>query len=704
MKKPQMVSVFGFLVSLTISYIVLFDFQYNAFNSWMDYVGNIDINDNLIKNLFAWNSNGLGAVNFSSFTSLPYYLYTKIIYYLFGIEFGTFFVPFFLIFIIAFTSFHLSYLLLGKLAPTIAIVPIFVFNPILLYYLFSRGTMTFLVAIIGINLSLIFYYKFLSRKNGVYLLLLIFSSLLLSHPFLFSFYVAIFFFLLVLHKQKKYVFQFVVLVPLLHAFWILPFLSGTFLVGDKSTALGAHTSSYIERATTLSPLQNSFLFLGRSSQSFMSEFYNADTTFVIFSIFFLWISVVYFSLIDRRSANHKIFIILIWVICFFLLLFSVGPRGNLGWTYKVLYENIPAFSFFRSFQNVLIFLFYFIVFLGISISRYSRGMRVSLYIVSLSLLMSFILYRDVSFTSKSVALPQGYLDTKSIVDQDKYSSKILVLPASNYDYYLWDSDSQDKYFLQAFFSENGVIMARKTINDATLKNLFNSISSNSNTGDLLGNYGIKYVLLRHDLRDRDTDYNELPTILPYDKIIESPHISLFKISPSIPFLQTKGLTFKKNNPVSYSLQIDNFTGLQDLTLKENYSRGWKLFLLPYSNTTLCDNPKIHLEADTSECEKDTVFLPLNLLNFVRKSSIFEEAHTSNQYGMNLWSINAKHITENYPRSFYFENEQGLISIRMIAFYWPQVYVYFGFFITTVSALYLLYMVLMSLRLRNIQKT
>jgi hypothetical protein len=47
---------------------------------------------------------------------------------------------------------------------------------------------------------------------------------------------------------------------------------------------------------------------------------------------------------------------------------------------------------------------------------------------------------------------------------------------------------------------------------------------------------------------------------------------------------------------------------------------------------------------------------------------------------NQWTIDPAYIRANYPRSYYSENPDGTIDVRMTLYFYPQSYLYLGYIV------------------------
>ena len=665
-----------FFLSLT-TFIFLSGLEFNKFNFWIDNLGHLDLDNSILRYLFLWDNNLLGSLWGTLPISLPSIFIIYIIYSIFSIKYGTYLVLFFFIFIINISGYLLSNRILNSKINSLLISPIFIFNPIILWIFYGPNTTTFLTAFAGLLLGLLFLYGYQKNHKNIYLIGIILSSLLITHPFFFSLYFFIIAYFLL--WEKKFVQTGITLFTtiFLNLFWILPFLT-TYLFKDPSIDQD-YSTNLINVYAKGSNIAYPFVFLNRSFD-FIKSLYGSFDILIIILFFLLWGMLILGSVLIKKENifNNIKYIILILI----LLLFSFGPVDGLGSLFKYALDNIPGFVMFRSYQNVLLFLFGVVMFYLLILSRYNRYILRILQGISVISLIMFIFAKDMKVLDRSTDIPDEYFQVQKIVNQDKGQNKVLLLPLSEYDYYSWDK-YQDKYFLEAFFNK-GIIYYRPTLFDKYLESKFNEFTEND-SGIIdqkeLQKMNVKYILNRKDMIDF---YTPLKNEIPGEKIFTSEYIDLYKIEGTLPIIEADNASFYKINPTKYKVKLDNLDQVSQLDFLNKKNIGWNLYLNPInSNSKDCNIIQEYNNEgkNIKECEHTQKFFEGEELSYLWKQPVFEDSHKLVYDYANQWTIDPEYIKANFDKSYYKENPDGSIDIELTLYFKPQSYFYLGIIIS-----------------------
>lgn len=672
-----------------LAYLILIGLSPNKLNFWMDFNGNYDLVNYFFKNFFAWNNNILGLFQFSVFANIPFYMYVKTIYSLFGFTTGTYFVYYFATLLSLLSGFYLTKIILKSNALALTIAPIFVINPVFLYYLYGTGTVTFLLALSGINLGLAFTYKHLEKADDKkYLIGAIFSSLLVTHPFVFPFYCLLLGYLLLADKRFRSAIVFLTGTLLINIFWILPFASS--LIYKGSELFGSYTSGLINTFATNGLYQYSLSFLGRS-YPFLTDLFGRFGNIFAFIFICLWIAIVYYSFVtSKKYAKY-------WPLVIFLLIFSFGPRGVLGGVFNFLLINIPFFALFRSYQNVFIVLFPLTLFVLLLIAKDNSLIKKYLPLAVVAIVLIFFVFKNTALVTRGADMPSEYFKAEQIIDSDKSTNKVLILPTTDYDYYDWDqpknSSKQDKYFIEAFF-DKGAVFYRPTIDNHVIKDAFNGLYNDSNFDyNALENLGIKYILVRKDLMYADRQYFQPFTATINqsltEKLIGTNNLELYKIKSNISEIESKNVVFTKVNPVRYDVLIKDLSKTQDLKLLEQFNSGWRLIIEPYSTKGFCNAPVSHdTAANVEECPLENGSIDFDELKYLlgRKTNF---VHQSDELFGNVWKLDSAKIKNQLPADYYSVNKDNSINVRLTIYFMPQLFFYIGVLLSLITATVLL---------------
>lgn len=662
------------------TFITLSSLSLDRINLWTDNSGLFNLLNGFEQRFFIWDSNVLGSFNFAIPASSVHFLYTRLIYSIFHIKYGTYAILFFIVYLAYFVGYLLARSILVSRVKSLLIAPIFIINPVFLFYLFSTNTIAILISYIGCILSLYFVNQFFLKNDHRFIIGLVFASVLIPHPFIFIFACIVNIFLLFLNRNYKAAIVAILSIFVVNLFWLLPFLS-SFLY-KAAPLLASYTRGLITGYATLGMFQFSYIFLGKSSD-FLDKTFN-DYHLLSIIYFSLWIiAIIAFFLSKEKKSTHN------WILILGLLLFSVGPRGGLGLLYRYAVEHYSWFSFFRSYHNVFVVLFVlFIYTLLVSIKTKKVLLNVIIFL-SILLFPIFILSRNDTVLAKSTDLPQSYLSIKKIIDSDKTTNRVFILPYSIYDYYMWDNGIQDKYFIQSLFKSKPVTFYRPTLDNPKLKDLFGRIYEGINYSSDLEELGVKYIINRKDLTDRNKGfYTKLPTNVPGTLIFSSNEVDLYRLDNYKSFVSGSNIKFTKINTVKYQISISNLKGsLHDLAFLESFHTGWKVYPISFKKHLLCDSYSID-RGGTQECFKDGSNFDLTDVSYLWGSSLPDSSHGLQDYA-NSWNINSEFIRSMYSSDYYKVNENGSIDIDLILYFKPQSYFYLGVIISSIYALFMI---------------
>lgn len=670
-------SILLYLFSLSLTtFIFLSGLEFNKFNFWIDNVGHLSLENSIFRYVFLWDDNLIGSFWGVLPISFPSIFIIYVIYSIFSIKYGTYLVLFFFIFIINISGYLLTNKILKSEINSLLISPIFIFNPIILWIFYGPNTTTFLTAFVGLLLGLLFLYGYQKNHKNIYLIGIILSSLLITHPFFFSFYFFIMSYFLLWEKKFLQTFITLFTIIFLNLFWILPFLT-TYLFKEPSIDQD-YSTNLIDVYVRYSSVAYPFVFLNRSFD-FSKSLYGRFDILIVILCFMLWGLFILVSIVGRvKNVNRIKYIILILI----LLLFSFGPVEGIGSLFKFALDNIPGFIMFRSYQNVLLFLFGIVMFYLLILSESNRYILRILQGISIMSLMIFIFAKDMKVLDRSTDIPDEYFQVQKIINQDKVQNKVLLLPLSEYDYYSWDK-YQDKYFLEAFFNK-GIIYHRPTLSDKYLESKFNEFTE-TDSGIIdqkeLQQMNVKYVLNRKDMIDF---YTPLKNEIPGEKIFTSEYIDLYKIEGTLPIIEADNASFYKINPTKYKVQLYNLAKDSQFDFLNKKNIGWNLYLNPIkSNSKDCNVIQEYNNEgkNIKECEHTQQFFEGEELSYLWKRPVFEDSHKLVYDYANQWTIDTEYIKANFYKSYYKENSDGSIDIELTLYFKPQSYFYLGIIIS-----------------------
>lgn len=670
-------SIIPSLIIIILCSIFLMWIKVKWYSFWMDNNWLIKSSTDLLYYFYSRKIDLLWSVNFTSYSSLTHLIINSFFLRFFGLLYWYYFMYFFLISIILVLSYKLirNYF---NYTVTLWIIPIFIFNLPFIRFFYWQWTITFIIAVIGFLLSLYLVLKIWENNNdkkevNKKLILIILSSIFITHPFLFLFYNIIIFSLLFFYNKIKIkkLLLFWIWLLFLHLFWILQFLIGNsinlsyFLQTDYSNLL-------INIFSHNSQLYNSFIFLSKN-YDFVKDFFWYFGPIILFIYLVYWL--IFFKTIIKNKLN-VLWLVLISLILF-LLLFSVWPREPLWFIYSYFYDNFWFFSFFRSFSNVLLFLFYiFIIFV---ITRWNKLDIKVLITTNIIFIIIFVTSMISHWYNNTAIIPDEYFKVKNIIDNWEKWSNILLLPCSDYDHYNWDNWRQDKYFLDSFFNETWLVFYRPTLSDNyLLKNLLDNICSYYISVDELKKYWIKYILLRKDLIKDDKWYfknfneNNLSIVRGIKNIYFWKYINLYVIE------NNEKNDFIYKSPIEYVWKI-NWLNKKNIRVTNNFNPHWKIYLKDkqwlFSKPIFENNHYLAYDyANWWSISKDEI------INYVKENYVKELVNEWFPKKLTNWKLDYK---------YYILNQNWSIDTELTLYFKPQRYFYFWLIVSWITFLLLL---------------
>ena len=365
-------------------------------------------------------------------------------------------------------------------------------------------------------LTWVIYERGLSIKTGG---LVILSSLLIIHPFLWFLYVSYFFcFLLFVVIAKKYykffVYGLLILgcLFLIHGYWLIPFLYNL-TIESAAEAYSGNLLSVLEGYRSVATYTNLFNLLNYPGFLSKGNIHNIFQNLFNFTLLIL-LALSFFS---KRLKKFTIFLVIVFLFYFNL---ALGPNSLLSgkiWLWAL--NHIPGFAFFRSFTRFLqislismIFIFALIV----------KNLEIKYKNVLIGGMIVFLIFSNLIFftgdldgTIGTANIPKEYLDinTKYFNDKDVYS--ILSYPNIPYESNVWNINRNVKvfpqitYFKHLFLSQSVIFNAyfvfldRK--NDLFLfKDTFafnDKFKFTDNFDNKIDQMNVRYILIQKDLFD-----------------------------------------------------------------------------------------------------------------------------------------------------------------------------------------------------------
>ncbi len=594
-------------------------------------------------------------------------------------------------------------------------------NFVLEHLLVFPGVIFYSLIVYGITLYICYeiYLHGLNLKRIISIVLLSFFHL---HPFYFFINLLFLFIFSLFYSathwrvySKKYLLGclFILLsgVVAIQSYWLAPFIKNIFLSSSSQVYGGGGTQSAIFsgyfQSITYVNLFSLYHYPGtlgvKMHGSALQSFF-----------YFYLLCLVIFLYIKDEFKNKK------WIAFLFLNLFlffnlALGAKSQLtgtGWIY--LYENFPAFGFFRSFSRFIILYFVLFIFLFIFLFKdwKSRYKNYVLSVVIFLLLAANTIFFSGDFGGfiTSAKVPKEYVAVNEKYFQgDESQYNILTLPNVPYESYSWfltdqrgttgERISQSLYFRENFFSKPAAYN-RYAINlDARsnfLKSFFTyneGLLSSSNFDQVVDTLNVRYVLIQKDLINilKDNAPVSVEKYLDYlnqdDAFVlkeDNASFALYENKDYLPVASMRDMRFMKVNDAKYILSIKNLKNTESLSFLQSYNEQWKLYLETDSNDKDCDSVKYYENTQTTECKPAEGRVNRGDLSYLYRKTIFNDTHTIyNQYA-NGWEIDSDYIKKNFPKDAYTVNPDGSIDLELTLYFNPQSYFYLGLIVSGIA--------------------
>ena len=722
---PIFIIFIKIILILIFAYLPLSNLSIKYYLIKTDFTGSFNLIDDPVKFFISANENNFGRYMLNPSSSI-FFIYLKIIYIFFTPKIATFFA----FYLNILSSLILIYLLikevLGKYKNFIiqlCISVIFIYSPIYLYHLVSVATLTFIMSINGLILFLLLYEKYRKSKITIYLYLIPLVSLLIVHPFVFTFYLVIISWFFIIDQNYKELFLIYPLIFLLNVFWIFPFLY-SFYSQNSHTVINESTNVLISVNSSYAQLIKSFIFSPRDL-NILPAYEGILTKPVIILYLLLWIiTIVKLS----YSKNKKKFYIFTLILIF--TLFSLGHSKPLGGIYQFLINNFAFFSFFRSFLNVNLINLLMLLYLFTQIYKIIRKKNlINLYLIFFAVIISLTTF-NVSQNSKfspKLNIPEDYFKLQNFINNQKNDFYFLFIPFTRYKEFSWGHKDSGLNMIHDFFNR-GIItnyegedyLQKK---EGEINIIFNK-KNYKNIPKYLGKNSIRYVVFDKSListiryqKGSENYLTILSKLSPFGLklIISNNFFNVYKVDDYLFFPKIIGekIEFKKINPSKYLVNI-TMSNNSTIYFNANYYDGWNLYIQK-TEPDKCNKIAFYIkEINLTECYSLISEFPnINEIGYLFKQSDFVNIRDNSPHPFNKWNLNEDIIKrkidheqlkqEGYPKKtvngaldwkYYIQNPDRSITITLLLYEHNQVLLLLTFIITVISGISLFILILL----------
>lgn len=592
-------------------------------------------------------------------------------------------------------------------------------NFVLEHFLVWPGYIFYSFISYGITLY-ICYEVHLHGLNWRKVILIVLLSFLHLHPFFFIINLLFLFIFTTYYiignfksfskKQAIHVIIIFVGIIAVQLYWLLPFIYNIFLSSAGQVYNGNQFS-----------ILSGYLQAGKYINLFSLYHYPGTLGIKMhggllqyFWYFYLLFMVV-FLLMKNKYKNIGWNIFLFFNLLFFLNL-ALGPTSNLtGGIWMYLYNNLPAFGFFRSFTRFIIVYPVFLVFLMAFLFRDWRG-KYKTHVILLNiffLVVSNLIFftGDLGGFITSAKLPEEYIITnKKLFQNDPSQYNILALPNMPYETYTWfiankksksgEFINQAAYFKELFFTKP-VVYNRYAINLDSYNDLFKSFFKYDTEfvfpkdfNQIINTLNAKYIIVQKDLIDLTKENTPIFVEKYLNYLDHDDKLKLVEINDSFaiylnkdyfPIIYSSNSYFSKVNDTEYIINLKGLRVTRNISFLQKYDEQWKLYPRVYSGYDWCDPIGYFNITNITEC-KQTKQSSANTLSFFWRKPIFDDTHKLVYDYANQWTIDPEYIKQNFDKSYYKENPDGSIDIELTLYFKPQSYFYLGLIISGTTLL------------------
>lgn len=490
--------------------------------------------------------------------------------------------------------------------------------------------------------------------------------------------------LLISHNLKRFLIDIFIISTVCivsNTYWILPFI-----VQLPSMYAGAQIYKGLlsgEVAISMPTLRaltlNIFYWFGKKDPFgrdyfLYASWYSPVSSFIMVTILCLGM----LSLLKKESPTHSLgnnrgFYALLIILGIFL---SKGTSGVFGQLYKLFLMHIRISGLYRAADTKFPILYI----LGLSLLLSVIGSNftdkrchkhvLGVVLVTLTLLLGAPLFIKQAFPINSrVTVPSYWQSLETYLQsQGGKPGRVLLLPRNNdaFDRFEWGYEggwlSTQMLSNSSIGYTPGYGPTRQEANFKVIDRIYTSIKKKDSLSIIekdLQSFGIKYILIRHDLRDIRFNSQEIGFLESFShKIWTEGSLDLYEVNNYAGFIEVNGedLGYKEVcgtaiyllDPVKKKSEVPSL----EVVVKNSYDKNWQVYILP---NPLSKSVGFGLIIDTIK-----VFMNNPKVGIV---------HTRYASYANAWEI------EKMPQ-----------DSRIMIVYTPQVYFYFGLIITLLTSL------------------
>ena len=482
-----------------------------------------------------------------------------------------------------------------------------------------------------------------------------------------------------------------VLLFVSQGWWIIPLLS---TYGSLTSINPLNPLNFLLHvATRYATIVNIFLGRAEGILYYSSQFKH----YLGIPIAGLFLGVLCLCLLAMWEGRKKKYIWILLSMLTFGLFMTKGDQPPFGNIFLYFYNHIPGFTTFRRPVSKFywLFLFFYIalaVYGGVMANHYIKKKLYKWILITISFIgVGYLIFAFVKTPFLvPFAIPQYYSEAKEYLYKDN-ATRILILPGL-YGLTPFFNSAVNSFggtdFLDEAWGIPTVIPDDMNYSpEYPSKEAVNAIGRDIRNECKFCELGkqvmLSHIAVRFDLRDDmsvEDDPQELDRKLQRNPDIANVQtfrsknggIKIYSVRKDCrsSLLQLAGkseatIDYHMVNPTAILITVSHLKDETSLQFLQNYTKNWKLY--PY------------IAQENRLQQTIQIF----------RQPMFENTHKLVFNYANQWELNAQEIRANLPGTYYSENADGTITIRLLLLYKPQVYFYIGILCSAVFGLFLM---------------
>ncbi len=498
------------------------------------------------------------------------------------------------------------------------------------------------------------------------------------------------------------------LIPLLHAFWLVPFILTTLTSTNDVIFNGAQDAIFEElRRTTTYVSASTFLQMGGAWQATV---YGGQLPYALtFGAPALGAIVLASSVRGTRGRGVLAASIAVYIAC---VLLTLGPNAPLiGPIWNFAYAHVPGFGLLRHFTRLATYaqlasIVVVIASLAVVAEQRPRAYRLAIALVLAAIFATQwpLLNGNANGAMGAARIPRAYEELNARFLDTPEDFTVVTYPATGYEAYVWSINPRTDVFRQFIYFQELAFAKPVAFNRYVAPELSTSIPWGAQAfaydstfaaypgfDDDLAKTDARYVLVHRDAYDlgtgapvtdvqRYTDYFEHDPA--YRLVADNDSYALYERIAYLPRIRGEQITFQRLNDATYRFTLRQVSGSRTVRFLQHFNTDWAWY--PDSPHT-CE-PARTFDEHLVECRPDVHHEVLDAMRMVQHPLAAQ--HTLVNGYANAWTFDSPSLERRLAPSEYVTNADSSIDVTLLLQYRPQQWFYAGLIVsvTTASAL------------------